>query len=132
MKHAHRHRWLSWLLPLIVVRMLVPAGFMLSAGEHGVYVVPCSGFGPGFTREARDAAHGHHRGDHTQPQHDGGDNASSSTICLFAVATAACAGAGAALDSGSFYGGQTVGSRFCAVNSAEPFLPDRIRGPPLV
>jgi hypothetical protein len=133
MKRVRLHRWVLWLLPLIVARTLVPAGFMLSAGAHGVEIVPCSGFGPGFTRERHAALHGHdgHHGDHTQQQHDGGGNASAGKLCLFAIATAACTGVAWAMPATSAHleRGADSGS---VVDSAEPFHPDRIRGPPLV
>lgn len=34
--------WMLWLLPLLVVRLLLPTGVMPARGEHGMALVLCS------------------------------------------------------------------------------------------
>ncbi len=72
-----RNRWLAWLiLPLLLSRALVPAGFMLAAADGSLAVVLCES-GPGH---AVHAGHGHH--------HPGRPHASDPT-CPFAQSAGA-------------------------------------------
>jgi hypothetical protein len=44
--YGRLRRWTVWLLPLLAVRLMVPAGFMLSLSDGGLALVLCSGSGP--------------------------------------------------------------------------------------
>jgi hypothetical protein len=86
----HIQRWTIWLLPFLLARALVPAGFMLSTDAAGVSIVFCSGtLTPASAQIASaESDHHHHHGagndsetiDPTEQQ--GGDN----TLCAFALA----------------------------------------------
>lgn len=58
-------RWAVWLLPFLVARLLVPAGFMLSASGAGFGVALCPGYAPLPVSIADASGHaGMHHGDH--------------------------------------------------------------------
>jgi hypothetical protein len=134
-KLRRHYRWILWLLPLIAARAVVPVGFMLSAGEHGIEIVLCSGSGPvpSVPRADDHSLHAHnaHHADHDHQQSGGGDDSSGGALCLFAVASAACADVAWSLPAAPEQLAQKIDFGSDAVNSAEPFFPDRIRGPPL-
>lgn len=134
MKPRHQHRWILWLLPLMVARALVPTGFMFSAGEHGLGIVMCPGNGPvpDFARaeSASLHAHGGHHADHAQ--HGGhGDAASGSVPCVYALAGSACATVACATDAIAGPGGQKFILPADPALRATDIVIDRIRGPPL-
>ena len=66
-----RQNWLAWLLlPALLLRALIPAGFMPVAGAGGPYLGFCPGAGnlpPGVSGEA---THGSHQG-HAHPDRHG-------------------------------------------------------------
>ncbi|MET0658018.1 MAG: hypothetical protein ABW110_07660 [Steroidobacteraceae bacterium] len=92
------HRWVSWLLPLIVLRAFVPAGFMLSWSGNDLQLVLCSGTGPLVLQSAPATgasahdAHAHHMHQMEQggAQHhhdgDGTSKAHDSLLCPFKAA----------------------------------------------
>jgi hypothetical protein len=136
MNRRQIQRWVSWLLPLIVARAFVPVGFMVSVGEHGIDFVLCSGSGPvpHIPRADHASLHEHHghQTDHTHPPDgSGSDGSSSGAPCLFAVSGAACATVAWAMPAAPEHLGRTPVLGSDTVDSAEPFLLDRIRGPPL-
>jgi hypothetical protein len=59
-----RRQWLAWLLlPALLLRALIPAGFMPFAGPDGAYLGFCPGSGalqPGESELATHASHGGH------------------------------------------------------------------------
>jgi hypothetical protein len=91
---------MSWLLPLLVARALMPAGFMLAADGDGLRWVLCSGTGPvpmfqsseqaseptASAHPHEHAAH-HQDGDHSNTSRSAHDNA----VCPFAFAASPCA-----------------------------------------
>ena len=92
MTHA-RNRWLAWLLvPALLFRSLVPAGFMpviSSGGDLGIGLCPAAGSIPLHARSLPVAAHVHgahaaqHADVHTSPAHPGG--ARDAHPCLFSL-----------------------------------------------
>jgi hypothetical protein len=91
MNARHSHRWLAWLLPLFLLRALVPAGFMLSWSEQGLQIVMCSGSGPmTLPGDVAADAEQHHAGPHQGAPHQEGQHehsqADNATMCPFAAA----------------------------------------------
>jgi hypothetical protein len=91
MKRRYLHRWTIWLLPFLLARALVPAGFMLSTdATGGLSIVFCSGILASASAEtvSAESAHHHHHGAGNEaeatdpPAQQGGDN----TVCAFALA----------------------------------------------
>ena len=138
-----RHTWLKWLLPLLILRAFVPAGFMLTWGDDQLQVVLCSGTGPisGASDHADPqasadphAAHAHHQGGDTAAPTDEHDHSSaqSQMPCAFAVATTA-----GGLSEPQLFAADadaaTIVSFTARPELASPaVLIDRIRGPPRV
>jgi Protein of unknown function (DUF2946) len=120
------NRWTLWLLPVIALRALLPTGFMLDATvADGIQVVMCSGAGPVPDLQHGSQSHAHHGdGDHGQ---DTADN----VLCLYALAGAACANVALASAATPPPVAEVFAFYSDANRSAEPFLLDRIRGPPL-
>lgn len=102
MNPSRRHRWIAWLLPLFILRAIVPLGFMWAPASDGPQIVLCSGVGGNTAAQlamlsAPDGAsdaHAHHH-EHAQPhaaghgQHEQQDHESShhqSPLCPFAAA----------------------------------------------
>jgi hypothetical protein len=67
------NRWAQWLLPLIALRALVPAGFMLSVDAEGLALAFCSGEIAVATQQQ--AGHEHQHG----AQHDTGGHGEDSS-----------------------------------------------------
>jgi hypothetical protein len=69
--------WLAWLLPLLVLRAVIPAGFMLAWVDGSLQIVLCSGAGPlplsppAVTATHEHDAHAHH-GHHAHQGHHAG------------------------------------------------------------
>lgn len=122
MSTRHTHRWLAWLLPLVLLRACVPVGFMLAWSEQGLQVVLCSGMGPLAARHAS-----HHAAN--QHEHAGAHEASP---CPFAVAQLGGAlpalSAAVALILPSSQPCERLAAREVVTDSLHL---DRIRGPPL-
>jgi hypothetical protein len=73
------HRWAFWLLPLLVARLFVPVGFMVSASAAGIGIALCPGYAP--LPEGAGPAHSAHH-------HDGMDHAgqgSAPSECPFVL-----------------------------------------------
>jgi hypothetical protein len=131
-KPRQLRRWIVWLLPLAIARALIPAGFMLASGEHGVELVMCSGFGP--VRGAGDAEHPNHHADHGGGAGEQGgrsDDVADGTPCPYAIAGSAWLPAASAAATIPAPVLAAVYFHEDDTRSAEPFLRDRIRGPPL-
>lgn len=139
------NRWLLWLLPLLVARLFVPAGFMVSATPNGLDLMLCPAYAP-LPASAADAARAHHMagmdhashamhdsaGHHASHQ-DSTDHELSQSLCPFAV------GGGAALvpvvstvDHVYSPIGPALSFRDTPARISPTVLIDRIRGPPLV
>jgi hypothetical protein len=145
MSRRRVRRWVTWLLPLLVARMLVPAGFMVSTAGGSFDVVLCSGFAALPASVHLGAAHTHHGGaEHathaTHAPHGetapGGQPVSDSDhyqpACAFALASTGF----------NFHADKAAPELLTPVTAlpgigAEPawnsrtVLIDRIRGPPL-
>jgi hypothetical protein len=136
----HAHRWLAWLLPLLLLRALIPAGFMLSWSDEGrLQLVVCSGTGPMVTQvqvaqaqmDGGDAAQHQLHGDAPSAQHDHSRSVEA-TMCPFATAgTAAVAPTFAAVVSFVATVSQEVSALPGLDLPSSTVLIDRIRGPPL-
>ncbi|HYM33857.1 MAG TPA: DUF2946 family protein [Steroidobacteraceae bacterium] len=81
MTPVRKHRILWLLLPLLALRGLVPAGYMIDATEHGLSIVVCESgiYGDLLASDATKHHHGHHTSDSHRSQHD-------HSICPFAIA----------------------------------------------
>lgn len=82
MRRRHLN-WLSlWILPLLLARALIPAGFMLSVDAGQLQLMFCpSGVVqlPGKTQGSEHAEHQAHAQHHPGMHHDGGTDQASST-----------------------------------------------------
>ena len=142
MSRRRVRRWVTWLLPLLVARMLVPAGFMVSTAGGSLDVVLCSGFAPLPAPVHLGAAHIHHGGAEHTTHAPHGDTAPDGVpvsdsdhyqpACPFALASTGF----------NFHAVRAAAERPTPVTAlpdigAEPawnsrtVLLDRIRGPPL-
>jgi hypothetical protein len=97
MSARRKHRWLAWLLPLLVLRAFVPAGFMLSWSGNDLQIVLCSGTGPATQsishHVAQDGAHHHHHDDGESKVHE-------NSLCPFAATGSASAAPPEFIDPG--------------------------------
>ncbi|MBB6094112.1 hypothetical protein HNQ60_002993 [Povalibacter uvarum] len=129
-----------WMVPLLLARALIPAGYMLMTGADGLQLMFC----PGVVQMAMPAVdeHAHHAGHHAaadQAQQAGsssdgssGHRAQDSMPCPFALA--AVAALGHAIGGATF--SDSTAEEFPDFHSAPdihsgPLRADRIRGPPL-
>ena len=144
MKLRRFNRWILWLLPLLAVRALVPAGFMLSAENGALQVVLCSGSGPVAVTPSAPSAHEHHHlpaseghahhhdGGHAGSEHHSGSGAHESSVCPFALAAMAyLPGAANAMLRLPAFSAAPADGYSQGVLFSHPILTDRIRGPPL-
>lgn len=138
---ARVRRWILWLLPFLVARAFVPAGFMLSA-DLSLMFCPSVGAVTQIASLGHDdiQAHDAHAGHHAQhdagsgntDQHSNHFGTSDTGVCPFAIVGTACAGsdfyvANARLDSAS-----DLLPVYAAPSDANrPIRADRIRGPPV-
>ena len=132
MKLRRFNRWILWLLPLLAVRALVPAGFMLSAQNGALQIVLCSGNGPVAVTPSAPSAHEHHHdGGQAGSEHHSGSGAHGSSVCPFALAAMAYlpGSANAMLRLPAFSAAPADGVSQ-GVLFSHPILTDRIRGPP--
>lgn len=120
-----------WIVPLLIARAMIPAGFMLSAGADGLELMFCSGSMqmPAAMQSAGEHSEhaAHHHGNH---QSGGGnhDNAPCPfSLAAFAVSVDVPYLAAAALVPSD----EIVAFNPVAIASASPQGIDRIRGPPL-
>jgi hypothetical protein len=132
-----------WIVPLLILRALIPVGFMLAADANGLSLVFCSAAGAQFTAAAaassqHDEHAGHHAGHEaadSPSQHSGNHAKHASTQhdapCPFSLAAVAAAGEVPYLDS---IAAVATAERFVVLSepaaSAGPLRADRIRGPP--
>lgn len=138
-----KHSWLAWLLPLMVLRAFVPAGFMLSWSSDGPQLVVCTGSGPAVTWAAgsdKPGAHNepsHHTSEMSQAgghhHHEGAaGKVHENSYCPYALA--ASASAPPVLDA--FVSEVVPTEAIDVVSHSDPqsaaVLIDRIRGPPRV
>jgi hypothetical protein len=131
------HRWLTWLLPLLVLRAFVPAGFMLGASSGELQLMLCSGAGPVATQaqaSVDDPSHTHHHVDPNTASHEhGGSKVHENSICPFAAA--GTTGVPIPAYAPAVFTFEPL-EHFAFLADPElrsaPVLIDRIRGPPAV
>ncbi len=122
-----RHAWLAASLAAaaLVMKLLVPAGFMPVASAHAVTIQPCSGFGP---ERVMAAMPGMDHSDHGKTSHQGKD-----MPCGFGgLSMPTLAGADIVLLAAAIAYVMAIGIRAesaCRV-SAAPHLRPPSRGPP--
>lgn len=96
MKTRRLHRWIAWLLPLLVLRAFVPVGFMLAPSADGLQMVLCTGTGsaampamPEMVEHGDHAAHADHAHHSsaatTESSQHHHSSAHQSSLCVFAV-----------------------------------------------
>jgi hypothetical protein len=135
------HSFLTWLLPLLILRAFVPAGFMLMGSGDGLQMVVCSGTAPA-TLSAKSSSDQHAHADHSHHQHAAAQAAASSqhdhqnaqahegSYCPFAIAGSASAPTIAY----AFQPQPPLVQTHAFIALPEPrstsILIDRIRGPP--
>jgi hypothetical protein len=88
MRRHSLQRWLIWLLPLVLLRAFVPAGFMISQGEDGWLLAWCGGVAEQTLPSAHHEGHAHHA-EHGQQRESpsGGAHYSPCPYSLVASAT---------------------------------------------
>jgi hypothetical protein len=128
-------RWIVWLLPFLVARALVPAGFMLSVVDGGLDLTFC----PSVTSVAQaagqhhdashhDASHAHDQGEHSDHY-----RASDTSACPFGVAGGASMVANYALADFALATPAELLPSYTAPRAANrPIRAQRIRGPPAI
>lgn len=126
-----------WMVPLLLARALIPAGYMLMTGADGLQLMFC----PGVVQLAVPTVdeHAHHAGHHAAADQAGqaddspGHRAQDGMPCPFALAAVAALGhvIGSAAFSGSIADEFVDFHRAPDVHSG-PLRSDRIRGPPLL
>lgn len=125
-----------WIVPLLIARAMIPAGFMLSAGADGLELMFCSGSMqmPAAMQSAGEhgehAAH-HHTNDQSGGNHQSGGGNHDNAPCPFSLAAFAVSVdvpylAAAALVAAD----EIVAFNPVAIASASSLRLDRIRGPP--
>jgi hypothetical protein len=133
-------RWAIWLLPLMLVRAFVPAGFMLSAQAGELSLVFCSGSVSAAQPRSEHLAHQHHANHSADPsasssEPDSESNTSESSSEGIAACPFAASGTAAAAELPHFVG-QLAPLDYehplsaLPVASSGPQRADRIRGPP--
>jgi hypothetical protein len=99
MSAGGKHSFLTWLLPLLILRAFVPAGFMLMGSGDGLQMVVCSGTGPA-TSQMESPSDQHAHAEHLHHGHDGAassqhdhqnSQAHEGSYCPFAIAAFASA-----------------------------------------
>lgn len=121
-----------WIVPLLLLRALIPTGFMLAADANGLNLVFCSVSMPQATAAVQHEGHaGHHVGHDHDPA--GGNHASGqhNAPCPFSLASIAAAGEVHYCVSTAAIPVDEPFEFFSAPSSgAGPLRADRIRGPP--
>jgi hypothetical protein len=133
-------RWAIWLLPLMLVRAIVPAGFMLSAQAGELSLVFCSGSVTAAQPSSEHLAHQHHASHSADPSASSSESHSeSNTSESNSEGIAACpfAASGTAANAElPYFVGQFAPLDYehpvntLPVASSGPQRADRIRGPP--
>lgn len=133
MRRRHLNLLTLLILPLLLARALVPAGFMLSAGAGGLQLMFC----PAGVVQPFGSSHehaGHHEGMH----HDAGDDASTShnndnAPCPFSLVASAAPGAASYLPTVTTIVSDAV-FEFSSAPAIRvgPIRTDLIRGPPVL
>jgi hypothetical protein len=105
---------------------------MLDIDERGIEIVMCSGTGPVPDFKAATSASAHHH-DHHADHHSGArsDSGGEHTPCPYAVAGSACVTVAWVTPATPDLLADAVDFHSDAARGIEPFLLDRIRGPPL-
>ena len=118
---ARRRRWALLALPALLLRALVPAGFMPMATADGLSIGFCPDFAAlprGVAAAVRSHDHHHHHHDHGMP--DGSAGGAHHAPCLFAASAVLAGTPAAAAIPASFAHEQQPGVPAAA---ALPFVP---------
>jgi hypothetical protein len=143
MKRHVFQRWAIWLLPLMLVRAFVPAGFMLSAQAGELSLVFCSGSVAAAQSHSEHLAHQHHAShsaasvpsSESRSQSDSEPNNSESNSDAIAACPFAASGT-AAIAELPYFVGQFAPPDYehpistLSVASDGPPRAEHIRGPP--
>ena len=133
-------RWAIWLLPLMLVRAFVPAGFMLSAQADELSLIFCSGSVTTAQSSSEHLAHDHHASHSadssasSSESHSESNNSQSNSEGIAACPFAASGTAATA--QVPYFVGQFAPPDYehpistLSVASSGPQRADRIRGPP--
>lgn len=140
MRTGARHRWLAWLLPFIVLRAFVPAGFMLSLAGGELQMMLCSAAGSVGPRQtaavtvdhSAHAQHAEHAAQDHSGHHEHQGSAHENSICPYAAGGSSNAPLALPFLASI---APVVSSSIDFPSDPElrspPVLIDRIRGPPL-
>jgi hypothetical protein len=140
-----RHRWIVWLLPLFLLRALVPIGFMWAPLESGSLLRLCEGLNnpvlPRLVADASTDPHAAHRA-HAQYEHHAHDrtagvdhsrheSGSHQQVCPFLLAGIGFAdGSNHAVFEIPFFAGVPAATFTHEPQDQGPVVLIRIRGPP--
>lgn len=128
-----------WILPLLMLRALVPAGFMLAPDANGLSLVFCSVSTPLSATANAAVQHEGHAGHHVGHDNDpagehSGNHASASqhdAPCPFSLAVIAAAGDVLhCVSTAAIPADEPFTFLSAPASSAGPLRADRIRGPP--
>ena len=130
-----------WIVPLLLARAFIPAGFMVAADAGGLSLVVCAGVAsPPAVRHAAHAshheiaqhpAHSIEHGDTTHADHGGRGLEHESAPCPFLLgATAALADIPRVASTASILSDPVLDFLSAPTFSVGPLRSERIRGPP--
>jgi hypothetical protein len=130
MSRRHMRMLSLWIVPLLIMRALIPTGFMLSADGGQLQLTFCPA-GIYQLPSQQDPAHAGHDSGQGHEGHDSGGT--DGTACPFSLAASAIIGDVPSLPAGTAAAREEVFD-FVSASSAGvgPIRTDRIRGPPLI
>lgn len=135
-----------WIVPLLIARAMIPAGFMLSAGADGLDLMFCPGSmemaaAPQNAGGHQSNGHSEHAGHQDAGQHSGhgheghdasGGSAQDNASCPFSLAASAASVDVPHLAAAALVPSDEVVAFISEpAGNAGPQRTDRIRGPPL-
>ena len=157
MRRRHLKLLSLWILPLLVARMLIPAGFMLSVNAAGLSLMFCpsgvvqvggaqhrTGQHPlgqdhagqlhaDQSHAGMDHAGMQHADANAHAEHEGAAHNQDNAPCPFSLVASATPGVVAALlDVTSLPGDERFDFISASISGVGPLRADRIRGPPAV
>src|SRR4051812_16406508 len=127
MNRAHLKSWITWLLPLMLLRAFVPMGFMLS-GESGALAISfCSSIA---APSASDLHAAHHHDAQPTGHHHHGSEAHERSVCPYGLTGPAQVAAVITFEASAPTGEQSAPPVEYRQPSLTPSQTEPIRGPP--
>jgi hypothetical protein len=132
MNRRRVHRWVLWLLPLLLLRAVVPVGFMVSADASGLQLVICSGTTQLANAAENHAAHHHHHADGANAESAAASSDERSALCPFALAASSSTHEIAFAATSPQPVAHEQPTESLLAGASGPIRADCIRGPPIL